>query len=123
MTTDQVEQPTAPRPAGSGGLARAWIAVVLIPGFFMLAFALGYVLYDLLGYQPENDDAPLWVDLVVAVLVLAVALAPCAGAVMYGRQATRGGDRRGRIPMTIGVLAGLAPTALTVVTSVAGALD
>jgi hypothetical protein len=123
VTTNQAERPTATPPASDGRLARAWIAVVLIPAFFVVAFALGYVLYDLLGYKPEDNNAPLWVDVVAAVVVLAVALAPCVGAGMYGRRAAHDGDRRGRVPLAIGALAGLGLTVLTVVTTVADAID
>lgn len=123
MTTTHVERPQATPPAGTGSLTRAWVAVALIPVFFGIAFVLGYVLYDLLGYQPEDNDAPLWVDLAVAVAVLAVTLVPCAGAVRHGRRATHVGDRRGWIPLAIGALAGLVLTVLTAVTTLADALD
>jgi len=63
--------------------------VALIPVFFFLGFAVGEVLYAVLGYKPENDDAPLWADLVASLAVLAVTLVPCIGAVMYGRRAGR----------------------------------
>lgn len=123
MTTNHRERPATTPPAGTGALNRAWVAAALIPVFFGIAFVLGYVLYDLLGYQPEDNDAPLWVDLAVAVAVLAVTLVPCAGAVRHGRRAIYVGDRRGWIPLAIGALAGLAVTVLTAVTTIAGALD
>lgn len=121
-STSPVEHGRPPRPPGDL-LGRAWLAVALIPAFFLLAFALGYVLYDLLGYKPEDNDAPLWVDLMAAIPVLAVSLVPCAGAVAYGRRAERAGDRRGRVPLAIGVLTGLALVVLTSVTTVADALS
>lgn len=108
MTTNKVERPSG-TPASSGDpLGRAWIAVALIPVFFFLAFALGYVLYDLLGYKPENDDAPFWADLVATLPVIAISLAPCTAAVIYGRRSNGLGDRRGLVPLVIGALAGLA---------------
>jgi hypothetical protein len=61
------------------------------------------------------------VDLAVAVVVLAVCLAPCAGAAVYGRRSHRGGDRRGLVPLGIGALAGVGLTVLTVVTAVVDA--
>lgn len=103
-------------------LRRAWTAVASIPVVVFVSLALGYVLYDVLGYKPENNDAPLWVDLVVAVVVLASSLAPCAAAVVYGRRSHRNGDRRGLVPLALGALAGLALTVLTVVSTVAEAL-
>ena len=93
------------RPEPSTG--RSWVAVALIPVFFAMAFALGYVLYDWFGYKPENDDAPMWVDLTTTLVVLAVSLAPCVAAVVLGRRAAQHGDRRGLVPLGIGVLAGL----------------
>jgi len=92
---------------------RSWVAVALIPVFFFVAFALGYVLYDVFGYKPENDDAPLWVDLICTLAVLAVSLAPCVAAVALGRRATGNGDRRGLVPLGIGVLVGLGFTILS----------
>lgn len=100
-------------------VGRAWLAVALIPVFFLLAFALGYVLYDLFGYQPENDDAPLDVVLVCTTLVLAVSLLPCVAAARFGRRSVRSGDRRGLLPLGVGALAGLGLTIISVVSLVA----
>jgi hypothetical protein len=112
------------RPADTSGAGRwtnrGWAAVASIPVFFVLALAVGYVVYDLFGYRPENSDAPLWVDLVCSIPVLAVALVPCLGAVHFGRKAKGVGDRRGTIPLTIGALAGIGLTVLTLVTLIAG---
>ncbi len=91
-------------------VGRAWVAVALVPVFFLLAFALGYVLYDLFGYKPENDDAPIWVDLVCTIPILAVSLVPCVGAVLFGRRAARTGDRRGLFPLGVGALVGFGLT-------------
>ena len=63
--------------------------------FFVLALATGESLYALMGYKPENADAPVRVVLIADVLTLVVALAPCVAAVLAGRPASRGGDRRG----------------------------
>ena len=94
-------------------VSRAWTGVALIPVFFFLGFAAGEVLYAVLGYKPENDDAPLWADLVASLAVLAVTLVPCIGAVMYGRRASRAGRPSARAPMIIGALAGAALVILT----------
>ena len=109
-----------PDASESGALRRAWIAVLLIPVLFLAALALGFVLYDLLGYAPENDDAPLWAGLVSGILPLALFLVPCLAAVVLGLRTARRGDRRGLLPAGIGALAGLALTILTVVTTVNG---
>ncbi len=98
-------------------LARAWVSVALIPVFLFASVILTLLLYDWFGYKPENADAPLWVDLVTGVVAIAVFLVPCVAAALYGRQANRDGRRRGLIPLGIGVLAGLAVTILTVVST------
>ena len=108
--------PTQESPADLG-VARAWIAVALIPLFFLLAMAAGYLAYDLMGYKPENDDAPTWVDLVCAVPSLAILWVPCTAAVVYGRRASRGGSRRAMIPAAIGALVGVGFTVLSLVTA------
>ena len=122
MTTNQLERPTKTPPTAGGWLGRAWIAVALIPVSLLISFALSYVLYDLFGYKPENNNAPLWVDLVVSVVAVAVFLVPCIAAIAYGRRADRGGDRRGLVPLGLGTVAGLAVIVLTTVTTVADAL-
>lgn len=117
MTTVRERSPkTAASP--ETWLGRAWTAVVLIPVFAFASFALGYALYDLLGYKPENNDAPLWVDVVATLVLMVVFLAPCVGAAVFGRRA----GRAGLVPTVLGALAGLALTVLTVVSTVADAL-
>lgn len=109
--------PTRHRLAGTSPndnlLTRAWAGVALIPVFFFVGFAVGQVLYAILGYKPENDDAPLWVDLVASLAALTVTLVPCIAAVVYGRRASDAGRRSARGPMTIGALAGAALVILT----------
>jgi hypothetical protein len=75
--------------------------------FFLIAFAVGYVAYDLMGYQAENADAPTWVKLVAGGAVFVVAVIPCVAAVFFGRRAANRGDRRGIFPLVIGVIAGI----------------
>jgi hypothetical protein len=101
---------------------RALIAVMLIPVFFFLAFGAGQGLYSLLGYKPENNDAPLWVDLVVTIPTIAVFLIPCSAAVVYGRRASRVGKRSAWGAVLVGVLCGAGVTVLSLVTLVADAI-
>lgn len=116
MTIDAMPDDRRGEAARSGSpVGRAWVAVTLIPVFFFLAFALGYVLYDLFGYKAENDDAPIWVDLVCTIPILAVSLVPCVAAVQFGRCAARGGDRHGLLPLGVGAFAGLGLTILSIV--------
>jgi hypothetical protein len=91
-----------------GLLLWAWVSVLLIPVLVLVAMAVGYVLYDLFGYKPENADAPLWVDVAVSVPVLMISLAPCVMAMRFGRLARAAGDRSGLVPFLLGSLAGLA---------------
>lgn len=99
---------------------RAWLALLMVPVLFLPAMALGYLLYDLLGYAPEQGDAPVLVDLVATVPVLLLLLAPCAVAVVHGLRAHRAGDRRGLLPAALGVAIGAVPTVATVVGALSG---
>jgi hypothetical protein len=114
----KTEKP-APRETWSG---RAWLAVGLVPIAAFASFALGYLLFDLLGYEAGAGTEPLWADLVGAVVTLLVCLPPCVAAVVYGRRARRVGERGGLLPLTIGALAGVGLTTLVVVTTVADAV-
>ncbi|MGZ4602189.1 MAG: hypothetical protein ACXV3S_07615 [Kineosporiaceae bacterium] len=112
----QDAQPTQTPPTGRTSLTRAWTAVVLIPVFFFVAFAVTYGLYALLGYLPENNDAPLWADLVAAIPGIVVFLVPSAAAVLYGERANAAGERWGLIPLILGALAGLWFTIMSLIT-------
>ena len=104
----------APRDSASW-LGRAWTAVALMPVFFFVAFAVGEGLYALLGYQPENADAPAWVVLVALAPTFAVVQIPCVAAVLFGNRAKKGGDRRGTV---IGVIVDVGWLVLTIVSEV-----
>lgn len=103
-------------------LSRAWLGVALTPVFFFVAFAVGEGAYAMLGYAPENADAPVWVVLVTSVLVLLVLAIPCAAAVIYGRRLLKDADRRGLPPLVIASLAWAGALVLTVVSEVGNAL-
>lgn len=112
------QQPVGHSGSRSGEpMVRAWTSVAVLPVFLLAAVLLTLFLYEAFGYKPENDDAPWWVDGVTSVAAIAVFLVPCVTAVRYGRQASRDGERKGLIPTAIGVLAGLAFTVLTVVST------
>jgi hypothetical protein len=89
-----------------------------VPVFFFIGFAVGEGMYALLGYEPANADAPMWVNLVALTPVIVVVLIPCAAAVFFGMRATRAGDRRGTVPMIIGMIAGVGLLVLTIVSEV-----
>jgi hypothetical protein len=119
MSTSQLQRPPARTPGESGRwLGRAWTAVVLVPVFFFIGFAVGEGMYALMGYEPANADAPVWVDLVALTPAIVAVLIPCAAAVFFGRRATKGGDRRGMVPLIIGVIAGIGLLVLTIVSEV-----
>jgi len=99
-------------------LRRAWTAVALVSVFFFIGFAVGQGMYAMMGYKPENADAPVWVDVVALVPALVVVLIPCAAAVLFDRQANKGGDHRGVVPLVIGVIAGIGLLVLTIVSEV-----
>lgn len=106
-----------PEPTGRGSalsLRRAWTGVLLVPLFFLIAFAAGEGIYAVLGYKPENADAPAWVVVVASGLILLIALIPCVAAVFFGWRTSKGGDRRGALPAVIGVVVGMALMVLTV---------
>jgi hypothetical protein len=101
-------------------VARAWVSLAVVPPFFILAMAAGQGIYALLGYKPENADAPFWVSLLAGGPALLLLLAPCVTAVFYGWRANRMGDRRALAPLVIAALIGFWFTVLTVVGLFAG---
>lgn len=117
MTLQQSQRPTPTPEAASSWLTRAWAAVALVPLFFFLAFAVGEGLYSAFGYD-SGGTAPGWVELIVFAGVLTVVLIPCAGAAYAGRRSSRAGDRRGLIPMAIGLIAGAGWIILSLVSTI-----
>jgi hypothetical protein len=120
MTTSQQ---TIGRQVSGAWVVRSWISVALIPVFFFTAFMVGYFLYSVFGYLPENMDAPAWLELIVGVVALALFLVPCAGAVFYGWIANKAHDRRGLVPLVIGTVLGIWMTVVSVITVVSSMLD
>lgn len=100
-------------------LRRAWLSVALVPVFFVLADAVGFGLYKATSSPRENIAGPLWLDLLGAAATTALFWIPCAAAVVYGRRSSRGGDRRGQVPVVIGALAGLGYTVVNLVVTLA----
>lgn len=89
-----------------------------MPVFFFIAFAVGEAIYAVMGYKPENADAPIWAVVVASTLIVAVAVIPSVAAIHFGRRATKAGDRRGVYPAVIGAVAGVGWVVLTVVSEV-----
>jgi hypothetical protein len=113
---DRAPEPTAP--GLNRWVRRAWVGVALIPVFFFIAFAVGEVVYALLGYEPEDADAPVWAVVVASAVVVVVVLVPCVAAVHFGRRAVKAGDRHGVYPAVIGAVAAVGWVALTIVSEV-----
>lgn len=115
MSGTHVDNRPSRTSAAGSPLARAWIAVALIPVFFVLAMVVGQVLYSMMGYLPERT-VPLWVDLVASAGALVVVLIPCAAAVLLGRRTRSAGDRRGLGPLAVGSIAAIGVVVLTLIT-------
>ena len=93
MNTNHLQKAPEQAPRDSASwLGRAWTAVAM-PVFFLVAFAVGEGLYALLGYQPENADAPAWVLLVTLAPTVAVVLIPLRSGAPVRQQ---GQERRRR---------------------------
>jgi hypothetical protein len=123
-TQSPPERPAATppdRPHAPKAVARAWIAIVLIPVFFFIAMAVGEGLASLLGY-PAGGDGPVWVTVVTDVAATVTVLLPCLAAVFFGRRANQAGDRRGRLPAVLGAGAGLGWLVLAIVSEVGNLL-
>lgn len=123
MSVREVHESPEPTAAGSSPwLRRAWTGVALVPVFFVIALAVGEGIYAVMGYRPEDADAPIWAVVTASALVLLVVLIPCVAAVHFGRRAIKGGDRRGAVPAVIGAVAGVGWVALTVISEVGNAV-
>lgn len=111
------------RPLGSvshdprGDLSRAWVAVVLIPVFLIVGFAVGEGLISALGYS-VGDSTPLWVSLVSDVGALVTILVPCAAAVFFAQHARRAGVHRAVVPIVVAALLGGVAVLMTVITEI-----
>jgi uncharacterized membrane protein len=101
--------------AGRRSARRAWIGVALIPVSLILAFVASEVLVRVLGYDPTGS-LPLWVDILAWSVTVVIVLLPSVAVMHYANQTRNLGDRRGRLPMTVGVLAGLLVIVVAVAT-------
>ena len=125
VTESPTEHPAATPPERSrapGALARAWVAVILIPVFFFIAIGVGEGVISLLGYTAGAGDNPIWVSLVSDLAAIAVVLLPCLAAVIFGRRAYKAGDRHGLFPAVLGTVAGLGWLILAIVSEVGNLL-
>ncbi len=116
--TDHPAATPPEHPRAPGTLGRAWVAIVLIPVFFVIALGVGEGIIALLGYTAGAGNNPIWVTVISDLAALAVLLLPCSAAVIFGRRAYRSGDRRGLFPVVLGAVLGLGGLIMTVVTEV-----
>ena len=91
--------------AGRGEASWAWTAVVLIPVFFIIAFAIAGGLYSAVGHDPSQETPPHWADAVALIPAGIVFATPCVFAVIYGRRAGRMGNRSGYVAAAVGAVA------------------
>jgi hypothetical protein len=96
-------------------VTRSWVSLALVPVFFILAMAAGEGIYALLGYAPENADAPFWVAFGAGIPALVVLALPCVGAIFYGWRAQQAGDHRALASLVIAGIVLIWFTTLTVV--------
>ncbi len=119
-TIEQGSQPVEappPPPTPRSPLGRAWVAIALIPVFFVVAMAAGEGTISGLGY-PVGGDYPWWVSLLSDLAAVVVVLVPCVAAMIFGAKAKRAGARRALIPVVIGAVVGLAWLVLTIVSEI-----
>jgi hypothetical protein len=113
-TTRQATQ----RQSSGPWVFRSWISVALIPVFLFVAILVGYFIYGMFGYVPEDTNIPAWVELLVGVVALTLFLVPCVAAIFYGWIANKAHDRRGLVPLVIGGALGIWMTVVTIITVV-----
>ena len=114
-TTGSSEQASSDqRPGAQTPLARAWVAVALVPVFFVGAFAAETGIYALTGHEPGLGTAPRWVDLTAGLIGLAILLVPCIAGMVLGIRATRSGVRAALVPTVLAGLLGAGGIVLTI---------
>jgi hypothetical protein len=99
-------------PRRSRWVARAWLSVALIPIVLLGVTYAALVFYRETRYEgaehyvPEwAGGMPLWAVLLQGLVAVAIVAIPCVAAVWCGRRATSEGDRRGRTPQILGIVA------------------
>jgi hypothetical protein len=122
MPTTKQDQSQQVAARVDNSLLNAWVSVVLIPVFLLIAVVLTLSTYELFGYKPENANAPLWVDLAASLVTIVVFLVPCLAAVLFGRRAYDAGNRKGLVPLVIGAVAGLAVVIITFISIIVAAV-
>lgn len=92
--------------AGTRALTLSWLSVLLLPVGFALAFVVGQGISRALGYPAGGQTPPGWLVWASSVPAVLAFLAPCAGALVYGRRAVRCGRRSGALAALIGGVLG-----------------
>ena len=100
-------------------LAGAWIALVLIPVFFLLGFGAAHLPYLIWPYEEGSGEEPLWFGAITEIIFFAFLAVPVAAAVWFGLRANRTGTRWGWLPMGLAAAVVVFFAAVTVINVVA----
>jgi hypothetical protein len=96
--------PSAP-PRVHHDLRNAWIALVAFPFVVLIAMVLGEGAVTALGYD-VTQTVPGWVQAVVGIPTVLVAVAPAALSAFLADRARRAGDPRAVVPLLLAVASG-----------------
>lgn len=121
-STGPLEQEERREAAVRSDLNLAWIAVLLIPLFFLLAFGAGYLVsWWLVGDATDTSALAAWQVVLIVVPATVILLVPCVAAFVLGRRAARAGRPVGWVPAVTGAVVGVAWTVLNVASALTSA--
>jgi len=106
MSTRTVAHRPVP-PEAARDRRRAWIALLLYPVAFVLAFAVGEGLAAILGYE-AGEEVAWYVPVLAGIPAVVLFVVPGLLALKYGRRAMRGGDPGGLAPVVVGAVVAVA---------------
>jgi hypothetical protein len=102
LQTPPTTEPGPPQ-RSANALAWAWLSLLLLPLSFAAGFAAAHLPYAWTG-RDEGASAPLWFNLVVAVIGVGITWLPVGASLVFGRRALRAGSRAAWAPITIALL-------------------
>jgi hypothetical protein len=106
MSTGTTLHPPVP-PEAARDRRRAWLALLLYPVAFVLAFVVGEGLATLLGDE-AGEPAAWYVPVLAGIPAVLLLALPGLLALRYGRRAVRGGDPSGLAPAVVGAVIAVA---------------
>ena len=104
-------------------LTGAWIALALVPVFFLLGFGAAHLPYLIWPYEEGSGQEPLWFGAITEIIFFGILAVPVVAAVWFGLRANRTGTRWGWLPIGLAgavVLFFLVITVINVVAQVLG---